>query len=49
MGQFAFAYLAFMTLHIVPAATGLRGVAIPTIGRRGYISIYSLTSVLLLI
>lgn len=49
MAQFAFAYLAFMTLHIVPAATGLRGLAIRTIGRGGYISIYSLTSVLLLI
>ncbi|NIA71834.1 hypothetical protein HBA54_24870 [Pelagibius litoralis] len=44
MIEFAAAILVFLAAHVLPAATGLRGFLIAKIGRRLYVTGYSLVS-----
>lgn len=49
MIEFFAAIVVFLALHSLPAATGLRAVLIDRIGRRTYLTLYSLVSVLALV
>lgn len=44
MTEFAVAILVFLAAHVLPAATGLRGYMIERVGRRAYLTAYSLVS-----
>lgn len=48
MTEFLIAVLVFLAAHSLPAATGLRGRAIARIGRRAYLTLYSLLSLAVL-
>ena len=48
MSQFIAALLTFLALHIIPAIPGLRARLVGAIGRRAYLVIYSLISLLAL-
>jgi len=49
MIEFAAALLIFLAAHVLPAATGLRGRAIERIGRRAYLTLYSIVSIVALV
>lgn len=49
MAEFAAALLVFLAAHSLPAATGLRGRLIARIGRRAYLTLYSLVSIVVLV
>jgi uncharacterized membrane protein len=48
VNQFIAALLTFLALHIIPAIPGLRGRVVAAIGRRTYLIVYSLVSILAL-
>ena len=48
MIEFAAAILVFLAAHVLPATTGLRGYLILAFGRRAYLVVYSLVSLLTL-
>lgn len=48
MNQFILALIVFLALHMIPAIPALRGRIIARIGRRAYLIIYSLVSLLAL-
>lgn len=48
MLEFALALVVFIASHVVPAATGIKQAAIARIGRRAYLTLYSLLSLALL-
>ncbi len=49
MAEFAAALLFFLAAHVLPAATGLRGRAIERLGRRLYLTLYSVVSIAALV